>query len=166
MNMQFYVEKLKESEEYKKFMKENPKAFFCSGFFVIDKEGKDFKQHFDFYVPETKKIFSFYGEDNMKLVETERNETNVPDKIDFNIDLDFQTVEDMVLDRMEKEKIKNNLQKLLFSLQKSEGKLALIGTVFISKMALLKIIIDVKKKEISSFEKKSFFDMFKIIKQK
>jgi len=38
MNMQFYVEKLSHSEEFKEFMKKNPDAYLCSGFFVIDKE--------------------------------------------------------------------------------------------------------------------------------
>ena len=51
MNFQFYLEKLKKSDEYKKFIRENPGAYFCSGFFSIDKTGNDNKQHFDFYVP-------------------------------------------------------------------------------------------------------------------
>jgi len=38
MNFQFYLEKLKHSEEYKEFLKENPEAYPCSGFFTIDKE--------------------------------------------------------------------------------------------------------------------------------
>ena len=61
MNFQFYVEKLKNSKDFKSFIKENKGAFLCSCFFVIDKEepGKGDKQHFDFYVPSTKKAFSF-----------------------------------------------------------------------------------------------------------
>ena len=53
MNLQFYIEKLEHSEVFKKFIKDNSKAFLCSGFFVIDKEGKeDDKIHLDYFVPE------------------------------------------------------------------------------------------------------------------
>ena len=56
MNFQFYLEKLYSSAIFKNFMKENQKAYLCSGFFTIDKEGKDNQIHVDFYIPETKKI--------------------------------------------------------------------------------------------------------------
>ena len=42
----------------KDFIKEFPEAYPCSGFFVIDMESKDNKNHFDFFVPKDKKIFS------------------------------------------------------------------------------------------------------------
>jgi len=83
MNPQFYLEKLKNSEEFEKFKKENPSAFLCSAFFSIDKsggnkslttsskrgqsKGKDNKQHFDFF--NEGKIFSFQVEDNCKKIE-------------------------------------------------------------------------------------------------
>jgi len=47
MNLSTHLKKLKSSEQFKRFIKENPKAFLCSGFFVIDKEGTDNKKHFD-----------------------------------------------------------------------------------------------------------------------
>jgi len=53
MNLKFYLEKLENSEEYKKFMGENSDAFLCSGFFSIDKVGNDNKQHFDFCISST-----------------------------------------------------------------------------------------------------------------
>jgi len=52
MNLKFYLEKLENSEVFKNFKKENPEAYLCSAFFIIDKSGRDNKQHFDFYVPE------------------------------------------------------------------------------------------------------------------
>ena len=54
MNFQFYVEKLKSFEKFEKFIKENSDAFCCSGFFIIDTEGKDNQQHFDYYLPKEK----------------------------------------------------------------------------------------------------------------
>ena len=54
MNFQFYIEKLHNSEDFKKFMKENLDAYLCSGFFIIDFENPknpDNKSHLDFYIP-------------------------------------------------------------------------------------------------------------------
>lgn len=51
MNFQFYLEKLKDSEGFKKFINENSSAYLCSGFFTIDKVGNDNKQHLDYYCP-------------------------------------------------------------------------------------------------------------------
>ena len=62
MRFQFYLEKLHNSEEFNSFIKENPKAYLCSCFFILDKENReapDNKQHFDYYVPESKETFSF-----------------------------------------------------------------------------------------------------------
>ena len=39
MNFKYYLRKLQESSDYRKFMKENPEAFLSSGFFSIDKDG-------------------------------------------------------------------------------------------------------------------------------
>ena len=41
MNLQFYLEKLKESDEFRNFCKSNPDCFLTSGFFVIDKISDD-----------------------------------------------------------------------------------------------------------------------------
>jgi len=166
MNSQFYFEKLQNSKEYKKFSEKNPKAFLCSGFFVVDKKGQDNKQHFDFYVPESKKLFSFELENNCRLVPIEMIEQKIPEKLEINFDIDFNNVEKLVSEKMEQEKIKNKIEKMLFSLQKIKGKNMLIGTVFISMLGLLKVRIDVEKMKIVLFEKKSFFDMMSIKKKK
>ena len=164
MNLQFYIEKLKNSDIFKKFMKENPDAFLCSGFFIVDKQGNDNKQHFDFYLPKDKKIYSFQLE-NMQLVPLE-DFGKVPEKISFEHDIDFDKVGEMIEKKMASEGIKSKIQKMLFSLQNKDDKDFLIGTVFISALGMLKINIDLKTMEIIDFEKKSFFDIMKISKKK
>lgn len=187
MNLQFYLEKLNSSNNFKNFMKENPSAFLCSGFFVIDKQGNDNKQHFDFYIPlkhsqpihskdkefnekteaeDIGKIMSFQLENKMQLVPLQSIDKKIPEKISIGYDLNFNEIEKMIVEEMKKQKIKNKIQKIMFSLQKLKGKDFLIGTIFISMLALLKINIDVKEKKIISFEKKSFMDMLKIVKRK
>ena len=165
MNLQFYVEKLKNSEIFKNFTKAHPEAFLCSGFFVIDKTGKEGdKQHFDFYLPRDKKIMSLQLE-NMQLVPLE-NFGEIPKEISFEREIDFDEVEKMIEEKMVKEGIKNKLQKILFSLQKLEGKNFLVGTVFISMLGMIKININIGNMEITAFEKKSLFDVMKVSKKK
>jgi len=165
MNLQFYVEKLKNSEIFKNFMKEYPNAVACSGFFVIDKTGKEGnKQHFDFYLSKDNKIISIQLE-NMQLVPLEIF-GKIPETISFECDVDFNKVEKMIEERMIKEGIKNKIQKMLFSLQRLNGRDFLVGTVFISVLGMIKINIDLQNMEITAFERKSFFDVMKVSKKK
>jgi len=165
MNLQFYFEKLYDSENFQEFKKENPSAYLCSGFFVLDKEGNDNKQHFDFFIPEDKKIFSFQIEKGIEKVPIEMVDEKIPSKVSDNVDFDFLEIEKMIESRMFDEKIKNKIQKVLLSLQNIEGKNFLVGTVFISGLGLLKVNIDIDEKKIIDFEKKSFFDMLKVKKK-
>ena len=172
MNFQFYAEKLNSSEEFKKFISENPDAFFCSAFFIIDKEsdlkdiGKKDKQHIDFYVPSKKKAFSFQLENNSELVPVQNAYDEAPEKIDLSIEIDFEEVVKLIMLHMEKENIKNKVQQILLSLQRKNGKDFILGTVFISGFGLIKFTLSVKEMKILQFEKKSFLDMLKIIRKK
>jgi len=165
MNLQFYFEKLLKSQEFKKFEKENPKAYLCSAFFIIDKEGKDNKVHFDFFTPD-KKIISFHTENEIKKEEMENLNNMVQEKISQISSMDFNDIESLVSKRMEKNGIPNKIQKIILSIQNYKGKEILSGTVFISAMGMIKIQIDLKKGEITEFEKKSFMDILNVVKKK
>ena len=168
MDFQFFVEKLKDSEEYKKFMKEFPDAFPFSGFFVLDLENlknPDNKQHIDFYIPSKNKAFSFQMEDNCKRVPVDIVDRGVKE-ISFDNLIDFDEITELVLNEMKARKVKNKVQKILLSLQDKDGKDFLIGTVFISAFGLVKINIDVETLKVLDFEKKSFLDMLKITRNK
>ncbi|MAH03493.1 hypothetical protein CMI39_01760 [Candidatus Pacearchaeota archaeon] len=162
MNFQFYLEKLHDSEKFKEFKNENKDAYLCSGFFILDKTGKGDKSHLDFYIPSKEKMFSFQLEDGIKLVPVEILGKKVPEKILEDIDFNFEDMEKLINEEMEKENIKNKVQKIMFSLQKLKGKEFLVGTVFITIMGLLKVNIDINIKKITDFEKKSFLDMMNI----
>ena len=166
MNLQFYLEKLYESEEFKDFIVENPKAYLCSAFFAIDYEKSNNQQHLDFYVPSLKKIFSFKLEEGMKTEPLELYGGEVPKKIELDFDFDFDEIEKMIVHRMEKENVKNKMQKIMLSLQKVGNKELLTATVFVSNLGMLKINIEPFSKKIIDFEKKSFFDMLKFVGKK
>lgn len=164
MNLQFYLEKLHSSDVFKKFMKENPEAYLCSGFFTMDKEGKDNKRHFDFYIPKTKKMFSFKMEDGVEMVPIDIILEKIPEKLDIDFDFEFEEIEKMLEDEMKKQEIKSKIQKTILSLQDLKGKPFLVGTIFISMLGLLKVQIDISDMKIVEFEKKSLFDMIKRVK--
>jgi hypothetical protein len=166
MNFQFYLEKLCASESFQKFKEENKDAYLCSCFFVIDKEKNDNHQHFDFFIPGVKKMFSFKIEANCEKVPVENFGDKIPEKIFDNYDFSFSEIEELINEKMKKENIKSKVQKILLSLQNNEGKDFLLGTIFISALGMIKTKIDLDKMEIIEFEKKSFMDMLKIVKKK
>ena len=163
MNLQFYFEKLKESEEYKKFIKENPKASPCFIFFSLDKKGVDNKQQFDFLAG--KKILRFHFENNSHIEEINIKDSQPSKKLLLNYNLDFDELEDKILDRMEKEGVKKDIQKMMLLIQNIEGKDTITAIIFVSGMGLLKSKIDAKSLNILEFENKSFFDMFKVVRK-
>ena len=166
MDLRFYLEKLHGSDEYKEFILENPRAYLCSGFFVIDKEKSWDEYNFDYYVPSAKKMFSFKLGKGIELVPIDMFDKRVPGKLSLDCDFKLEEIENIVVKRMEQENIKNKIQRLLFSLQNLDGKDFLVGTVFISGLGILKMNIDLSTKKITDFDRKSFFDMMKIIRKK
>ena len=162
MNFQFYSEKLVASDSFKKFMEENKDAFPSSCFFIIDKGGKESKQHFDYFIPSSKKMFSFKLEENCEVDPVDLPPEYVPQKLSMDYDFDFSDVEKLVEEEMKKKEIKSKVQKMLFSLQHKDGRDYLVGTVFLSMFGLLKVNIEIKDMKIVDFEKKSFMDMLKV----
>lgn len=149
-------------------MRENSLAYPCSGFFIIDKEhgGKDNKINFDFWLPNKEEMFSFRVDGEIEILKVENFKAESFEKISTDYDFNFEDFEKMISDKMKKENIKGKIQKLLFSLQRLDGKDFLIGTLFLTSLGLLKVTISLEENKIISFEKKSFFDMIKIINGK
>lgn len=168
MNFKFYIEKLFDSEDFNEFIKENPDAFPSSAFFIIDKQGDDNKQHFDYFIPSQNKMFSFKVEDNCAMVPVDIVDSfslKKENQINLDSDFDFEKIDKMIEAEMLEKKIKKKVHKVLFSLQNKDGKDFLLATVFISNMGLLKVIIDLQEMKITSFEKKSFMDFIRVKKK-
>ncbi len=166
MNFAFYVEKLTENEFFKNFKKKYKNAYCCSAFFIIDKIGNDSKQHFDFYIEGKKEMYSVKLESGGELVPVKLMDDKVLEEISLDLDFDFNKIEKMIQDKMNKEKIKDKIQKLLFSLQKKNNKHFLVGTIFITGLGMIKCSIDLEELKILDFEKKSFLDIMKVKKGK
>ncbi len=166
MNLQHYFKQLHENTNFNNFMRENPSAYLCSGFFTIDKEANENQQHLDFFITGKDKVFSFQMENDGKMKPLEKLDKVIPEKISPDFDLDFDYIEKMIENKMKNEGMKDKIKKLIFSLQKIEQKNMLMGTIFISGFGLLKANINLENNEIIDFEKKSFFDMIKVFKNK
>ena len=165
MNLGFYMEKLHSSDKFQTFLKENPSAYLCAGFFVIDMEKKDNKVHFDYLNPENKKISSFQMDNGIKVVDLDNIEKGVFESISDSIEIDFDEIQEIIEGEMERNNVKSKIQKIMLSLQKNDGKIHLIGTVFISSLGMVRINISLPEKEITQFEKKSFFDIVNVFKK-
>lgn len=166
MDLRFYLEKLHGSDEYQDFMLENPDAYMCSGFFVMDFEKADHQKHLDFYAPTLKKVFSFKLENGIEKVPIDMFDDRTPKKLFIDYDFDLDEIEKLVKEKMVEEKVKSKVQKILLSLQNVENKDLLTATVFVSGLGMLKVNIDPISKKILDFDRKSFFDMMKIIRKK
>lgn len=167
MKFQFYYEKLLDSQDYQKFVKENPGAFHCSGFFALDleNEGKGNQVNFDMFLEKpVKKMFSFKVSGKTELLPVENFDERVPEKLSMNYDFDLMDIKDLIEKRMQEDKIKGKLKKILFSLQKKDGVDYFVITAFLDNMAMLKVTYDIVDKKIIFIERKSFLDMFKIVK--
>lgn len=166
MDLRFYLEKLHSSDEYQAFMLENPDAYFCSGFFIMDFEKADHQRHIDVYAPTLKKVFSFKLENGIEKVPIDTFDERTPKKLKIDYDFDLDEIEKMIREKMVEEKVKSKIQKILLSLQNPKGKDLLTATVFVSGLGMLKVNIDPISKKVIDFDRKSFFDILKVVRKK
>ena len=89
----------------------------------------------------------------------ESQDDRIPEKILENVNFSFDYVEKLLIGEMFEQKIDKKIQKIILSLQGFNGRVFLVGTVFVSGLGLLKIKIDVEDMQVVDFEKKSFMDM-------
>ena len=202
MNLNEYYSKLEKSKEYKDFIEQYPNAYLCSSFFMLDKENNTKEIHFDYYIKDENKMFSFkinlqnqnptsiphqvtqrlpplnskksnnkseseenYYTGDITISPTEFFDKRVPDKLNLNKKMEIDNFEKLIVEIMEKENLKETVKKFLYSFQSVDGKNLLFATVFLSKLALLKVSIDISKMEIIDFDKKSFFDIISFVKK-
>ncbi len=160
MNFKDLLKDLRLSEDFKKFKKEKKDAFLCSAFFIIDEDKKNNKNHLDYYVPSTKETFEFKLESNFQK-EKLRDFQEVPERIKEDLDFNFEEIKKIINKKIEEEKIKNKIQKFIFSLQSLNNKNFLIVNLFLSGMILVNFKLSLKNKKILEFEKKNLFDFLR-----
>lgn len=166
MNLQFFIEKLQDSDEFKEFIEKHSDAFLASCFFVIDvakpNNEEEKKYHLDYFIPSEKRMVAFELEKGIKQSDVELyGREEVPSKLKAISELEFDEIKSMIWERMQKESVNKELQKIIMSLQNVNGRDVFVCTVFISGLGIVRCWIDDENKEITEFEKKSFFDFMR-----
>lgn len=155
------LEKLHKSGEWKKFKRDNSKAFLCAGFFIIDYETKKREQdQIDYFIPGKDKIATF----NIKGGKVEVKESDtikkgiVPGEIDKEIKTEIDSLWQRVDDEMKNHNNSDKIQKLIAIVQKVGEKITWNITCMLSGLSILKLHLDDEDSSVLKFEKLNLFD--------
>jgi hypothetical protein len=169
MKIDHYLKKIKETAGYKKLIKEDPKAYLCSAFFVRDFKDKHNETHVDFYSPKIKKIISFKVDGKAeripidKKAETMTHKIFVPPPLFKDINLEIEKIRPIILDEMHNRGLTDDVQKILVILQNLDQRDVWNCTCFLSGMGLLQSHVEDKSASVLFMEKRSFFDIIKFV---
>jgi len=119
MNLFEVMRRVEDSKVFKRFKKENPGAYFCAAFFIMDLETKEDKRQLDYYVSSTDVMtFSIVND----KVEAAKAELPKKEKIPA---IGMQAVkldEEKAIDLAKKESEIGEFTKVIAVLQNLEGK--------------------------------------------
>ncbi len=170
MKAQHYIKKVKESKEFKEFIKSDPKAYLCSVFFVRDfTEGKNETQ-VDFFSPKKKKIISFKAEGRIekmldKKAQTLENKKFIPKELKEITKIDVDEIKSTLQDEMHNREMTYTIEKVLAFLTTMDEKPVWNCTGFLAGLGLLQAHVDDETNTVLFMDKKSLFDMIKFTGQ-
>lgn len=170
MKAQHYIKKVKESKEFKDFIKSDSKAYLCSVFFVRDfTEGKNETQ-VDFYSPKKKKIISFNAEGKIekaldKTAKTLGNKKFIPKELKEMTKIDIDEIKSTLQDEMHNRDMAYTIEKVLAFLTTMDDKPIWNCTGFLAGLGLLQAHVDDETNTVLFMDKKSLFDMIKFTGQ-
>ncbi len=166
MKVSHYIKRVKESEEFKKFKKEDPKAYLCSLFFIRDFTEKKNETQVDFYSPKKKAIVSFKVDGKVEKTSNKKAETMthkkfIPKPLDEKIKMDIDEMKDTLMDEMHNREMTYEVEKILAFLNMVENKPVWNCTGFLKGLGILQTHVDDETNTVLFMEKKSFFDMIR-----
>ena len=164
---------MKESKEFKEFMKEDPKAYLCSLFFTRDFIEKKNETQVDFYSPKVKMIISFkIGEGGKgiertplnKKAETLTHKKFIPKPLKEELKLDIDEIEPTLTDEMHNRGMTYTIEKILAFVSITDGEVIWNCTAFLKGLGLLLAHVEDKSNTVLYMDKKSFFDLLRFTK--
>lgn len=158
------LEAVESSEIFQNFLKENPDAELCAGFFIIDFVSNDNKKSIDYKTSD--KIFTFDLRDDGrvmisedKLISLENCKFPKLEKIDREIKIEVDELKGIAGVRALDEGISAKLNKIIAVLQKYNNRQIWNLTCMLDGLIILNILIDSNSGEIIKFERKSMMDL-------
>lgn len=168
MKASHFVKKVRESEPFKSFIKEDPKAYLCSVFFVRDFTDNHNETQVDFYSPKKKVIVSFKVDKKVERIadkkpETMKHEKFIPKLLNEAIKMDIDAIKPTLLDEMHNRGMTYEIEKVLAFLSLADDRVFWNCTGFLKGLGLVLAHIEDSSESVLYMEKKSLFDMLKVI---
>ena len=161
MKIKPYLDKMNESGEFKKFISDNPDAYFSAGFFVLDFVDKHDIHQIDYYMPNEKKIMTITLDNEFKMKKQALSNESIPKEVEGDINLDLDILKLLVEDEMKNQNITHKLHKIIAILHNLDGKKTWDLNCITSDMGIIKVHVNDTDKSILKFEPVSLFDVVK-----
>lgn len=157
-----FLKKLEGKDFFKEFKKENPDAFLCAFFCILNKqETEGDKINIDFFVPSKNKIaFSESPFSEIQLSEQESKDLKELKDLD-KLQIDLQDLWEEIETVKQQKNIKHNTGKIIGVLTQESWNLTCMG----SSLDLLKIKINPYTKQVLEAKTENLSDMIKIQKK-
>ena len=161
MNFTQTFEIIESSRVFKRFIKENPKAELCAGFFILDLLDKNNQRSLDYKIND--KIFTFSLNENNEITFKEDKLIKDPkfpelQKISPNIKIDLNEVPSIAEKTAIENNVKNKFQKIIAVLQIHNNQQVWNLTCILDGFIILNILISSDTGQIIKFDKKTMAD--------
>lgn len=167
MLLQQLYARLQKSKEFLAFREQNPDAFLCAGFFIMNFKLNSFEYALDYR--NDKQIFTFNIPENTEASITIKADELIKDgsapklldEITLDVQVDLEDLKEKVEKSLAENNIKNKLEEFIAILQKIDNQLVWHLTVVCEGFTILTIIVHSETGNIEKFDKKNIFDFVK-----
>lgn len=161
MKIKPYIEKLSNSDQFKKFKTQYPDAFMVAGFFIIDFDMGQNIHQIDYYIPSTKKFAAFTLDNQVTLQLLEAMSKKTPEPLDMRTNIDLDALKGILEDGMKNRGMTEEIRKIIAVVQNIQGRKIWNLNCVLSGMEILKAHVEDSSQTILRLEKSSLVDLMK-----
>jgi hypothetical protein len=156
--------RLEKSDVFKSFKAQNPDAFLCAGFFILNYKQNNRKYAFDFR--NDKQLFTFDFPENEQAHIILKIDELLPspkplDKIHIDVQVDIEDLEEIIKAGLRDNNIKNQLEEIIAVLQNIDNQIVWNLTCMCEGMVVINALVHSETSGILKFEKKNLLDFIK-----
>lgn len=165
MNFISLKKRLESSQQFKTFKSQHPNAELVAGFFILDFKDKREEATLDYKQQED--LFTFNMQDPNFAVKKEEvlDKTKPLEKLNTDIKVDIQDLEQIIKAQLEEQEIKQPIEKIIAVISQSSNPKENFPifnlTIMLSSFVILLCKINAQSGEVLEFKKKSLFDFVK-----